>query len=140
MMGPLDVHHHVDGDRLLGEIRRLAKGDAGLLIAVPAGPRLWSAVDEAAGHRRRFDRTALGRLLETHGCERIRTTHYQMLLWPLVFLSRRLAPSRLHGLERRPPAWIGRALGAVNSAEVRLFGARSLPFGSSLVSTAALRP
>lgn len=135
----LDVLEHVDGDLLLAEIRRLAARDARLLIAVPAGPGLWSALDEAAGHRRRFDRAALGRLLAAHGCERVRTTHYQMLLWPLVYLSRRLAPRRLHRLERRPPAWLGRALGAVNAAEVGLFGRRSLPFGSSLVATAALR-
>jgi SAM-dependent methyltransferase len=132
----LDVLEHVDSEIVLEEVRRLAAPAAVLLVAVPALPSLWSELDRAAGHRQRYRRADLAARLAAHGFRLVAATHYQMLLLPLVYLSRRLGGARFAGVERRPPAALGRLLGAVNHLEVACFGARDLPWGSSLIATA----
>ncbi|HSJ97524.1 MAG TPA: class I SAM-dependent methyltransferase, partial [Myxococcota bacterium] len=108
-----------------------------LLLSVPAFPSLWSPLDEAAGHRCRYRRAALERELRAGGWELRHATHYQALLFPLVWLARRLPSRAAVPLERRPPRWLGRALGAVDEVEVRLWANRRLPFGSSLIAVAS---
>jgi len=135
----LDVLEHVDEEAALAEIRRLAAPGAILLVSVPALPALWSDLDRAAGHRRRYRRRELAERLEAHGFALLAATHYQMLLLPLVLLTRRLGRRPLVGLERRPPAALGCLLGAVNRFEVACLGARELPWGSSLIATAERR-
>ncbi len=132
----LDVLEHVDRDRFLSETRRLARPNGWLLLSVPAFPCLWSALDEAAGHRCRYRRSGLEAELSRVGWRLEHWTHYQALLFPLVFASRRFPGHRFHGLERRPPKRTGRLLGAINRLEVRLFARRRLRFGSSLVALA----
>lgn len=132
----LDVLEHVDPEIALAEIRRLTPPGALLLLAVPALPALWSDLDRAAGHRQRYRRRTLEPRLAAHGFRLAATTHYQFLLLPLVYLSRRLGGATLARVERRPPAPIARLLGAINAVEVACFGGRSLPWGSSLVATA----
>lgn len=63
----LDVIEHVDDD--VGAVHELARATrpGGLIVLhVPAFACLWSAWDEALGHRRRYTRAALVRLVE--GC------------------------------------------------------------------------
>lgn len=132
----LDVLEHVAADTLLEEIRRVTLPRATLLLAVPALPALWSALDDAARHRLRYRRRTLEPCLAAHGFSLLSTTYYQMILLPLVFVARRLGGGALARFERRPPAVVGRVLGAINDFEVRSFGRWSLPWGSSLVATA----
>lgn len=136
----LDVLEHVDSRPFLDEARRLGRDDAWLLLSVPAFPCLWSRLDIDAGHRCRYRRDRLAGELQDSGWHLEHVTHYQMLLFPLVFLTRRWPGRRLHRVERRPPRFAGRMLGAVNRFEVRRFAARSLPFGSSLCVLARRRP
>ena len=62
-------------------------------------------------------------------------THFQCLLFPLVFVTRRLGPAALR-IERTPSRLVDRALGLVNRIEVATFSGLRLPFGSSLVAWA----
>ncbi len=139
LVSALDVLEHVTPEAFLGEAARLTRPGGWLLLTVPAGPSLWSALDVAAGHRCRY---TLGRLrseLDAAGWRVCHWTHYQLLLWPLVWASRRFFAARggAEGpIERRPPRALGRLLGAVNSAEVRALGRLRLPAGSSLVALA----
>ena len=59
----LDVIEHVDDDsQLLVNARALARGGV-VIVTVPAWPALWSAHDEALGHRRRYTPSSLA-----HAC------------------------------------------------------------------------
>ena len=130
----LDVLEHVDPDAFLAEAARLVAPGGRLLLSVPALPALWSELDEAAGHRCRYTRSRLAAELGRAGWALEHWTHYQLALLPLVWLTRKSPWRRARTTERHPPRVLGRALGAVNALEVRLFGRRRLPAGSSLVA------
>jgi len=126
----------VEPQDLLGEARRLLRPGGRLLLSVPASPVLWSALDGAAGHRCRYTRRGLEAELQRAGFALEHWTHYQALLFPLLLLARRLPVRGLHRLERRPPGALSAVLGAIHGLEVRLFGGRRLPIGSSLCALA----
>jgi SAM-dependent methyltransferase len=132
----LDVIEHVDPDAFLLEARRLAVPGGTLLLSAPAAPSLWSRMDEMAGHRCRYTPEVMERELKRNRWQPAGFTHYQCLLFPLVWLSRKLGSHRKHVedmLERRPAACLDHLLGGINRLEVRLLDRWSLPFGSSLV-------
>jgi SAM-dependent methyltransferase len=83
----LDVLEHLDDDAAaLAEAARLLRPGGHLLITVPAGPALWSEHDEALGHRRRYRRAGLARLVEGSGLQIERLSHFNtLLLIPAVF-------------------------------------------------------
>ena len=129
----LDVLEHVPPAPLLDEAHRLLRPDGRLLITVPAAPSLWSDLDRSMGHRCRYRAGQLVDELSSSGFTPLHVTHYQFLLFPLLWIARRLPPRRLQRVERHPPRWLGRLLGAVNAAEVHGLGRHRLGWGSSLV-------
>jgi ubiquinone/menaquinone biosynthesis C-methylase UbiE len=133
----LDVLEHVEPDALLREARRVAAPGGAMLLTVPSGRALWSAADVAAGHRCRYGRADLACELERNGWRPFAHTHYQFALLPAMAVSRRLAGGVAGaGIERRPPAWLGRALAALNHLEVAFSRRLTLPWGSSLLMLA----
>lgn len=132
----LDVLEHVEPNEFLAEALRLVKPGGKLLVAVPAFSSLWSAADERAGHRLRYEIEGLRTELQRNGWRLVDYTHYQCFLFPLIYASRVFSRNRPPTLERNPPEWINRALSAINAAEVKLFGGGRLPFGSSLIAWA----
>ena len=133
----LDVLEHVDADAFLAETRRLAGKGAKLLISVPAFSVLWSEVDVRAGHRCRYRWSQLKVELIRNGWQPRGYTHFQFLLFPLVYVSRHLAGVSSRKIERRPPFSLDQLLGMINYLEVTLFDGVSLPFGSSLFAWAS---
>ena len=133
----LDVLEHCEPAELLGEMRRIVRAGGLALVTVPASRCLWSELDEQAGHRCRYDRRQLERELRTHGWTPIFITHYQMLLFPLIYWTRRFRGGRR--LERSPRPWMHHLLLAINSFEVCFSHRISLPYGSSLVAVARKR-
>lgn len=133
LVSALDVLEHVDPARFLAEVARLAAPDGWLLLSVPALPGLWSELDETAGHRCRFRLADLRGRLEAAGWRLAHATHYQFLLLPAVWVSRRLLRRGAQRLEQAPPAPLAWALGAVNRLEVAALRRFRLPWGSSLV-------
>ncbi|MCO4747244.1 MAG: class I SAM-dependent methyltransferase [Proteobacteria bacterium] len=125
-----DVLEHVEPLPFLNEARRVARTGARLLISVPASQWLWGPLDEAAGHRCRYDRPQLEAELRQSGWKPLGHTRYQFLLFPVILASRLMRASKA---ERHPPKRVGTLLGAVNAAEVRLLSGRRLPWGSSLM-------
>lgn len=132
--GCFDVLEHLDDDRgALIELVRVVRPGGGVLIAVPQHPWLWSEVDEAGGHKRRYRRSGLLALLGAAGLEPIRVSSYVFLLLPLLAASRRGPIGRGADETGDPGPRAARALEALLRAEVAAYrrGA-SLPAGGSL--------
>ena len=113
----LDVLEHVEPAPFLGEVARVLRPGGSFVLSVPAFPVLWSRLDEAAGHRCRYTLATLLPELEAAGLRMVRWTHYQLLLFPLVLVSRLLGRRREVAMERRPPPWLDRVLAAINAFE-----------------------
>jgi len=128
-----DVLEHVEGDAMLAQARLVARNGARLLVSVPACKSLWSYADETAGHRCRYDLTSLRPELEKNGWKLLGHTHYQFILFPLIWLSRRLIGKRGRSAERDPSRAVAAVLGGINTMEVALGAGFRLPFGSSLI-------
>jgi SAM-dependent methyltransferase len=102
----LDVLEHVPDDvRALGELRRVARPGAALVVTVPAYEALWSAHDENNLHYRRYRRGRLRRGAAEAGWQLVDDTHFNTLLLVPAAVFRRV--SRNHGgsdLDRTPRA------------------------------------
>jgi SAM-dependent methyltransferase len=135
MAAAFDVIEHVDPDALLSEARRLVRPGGQLLVSAPAFQALWSAMDERAGHRCRYHSALLGLELRRNGWRYDGHTYFQCLLFPLVYVSRRLGGGT-HPVERQPGRLLDRTLGFINRIEVAASSRFRLPFGSSIVAWA----
>ena len=133
----LDVLEHVDDDAMLAEVARVLRRGGRLIATVPAVRALWSVRDEAAGHRRRYDRSTLRALLARHGFRIRELRGFQFVLLPLVLLSRvtRRDSIAARDFEDAPPRWLNRVLLAVNRIELAL-PRWLVPIGSSLALVA----
>lgn len=131
----LDVLEHVDDAATLAELRRVLRPGGLLVLTVPAGPRLWSHRDDAAGHRRRYTRRGLRQVLERAGLSPLELGAYQCALYPAVVASRLLGRRgpRMRDAEERPSAPLNAVLTWINRREAAL-GPGRLPFGSSLAA------
>ena len=132
----LDVLEHVEPRAFLRETARLVRPGGRLLLSVPAFPSLWSPLDEAAGHRCRYRLSTLRRQLAEACWRLVHHTHYQAILFPLVWLVRRLSSPAVRRAERGPSVVVSAPLALVNRLEVKLFGRLRLPWGSSLMAVA----
>ncbi len=64
-----NVLEHIENhEKAAGHMRQLLKPNGKLVILVPAGPAIYSGLDEDLGHFRRYTRDELRRVLETAGC------------------------------------------------------------------------
>ena len=113
-----DVIEHLDDDTAgARELHRVLRPGGLCLIAVPADPALWSAHDEAVGHRRRYTREALSAVVTGAGLVIDDLWSWNVLLRPMVRLHRRKSA----GSDLAPvPAPLNLAFGAVVALERRL--------------------
>ena len=126
----LDVIEHLDDDgAAVGELHRVLAPGSTLLVAVPADPTLWSAHDEAVGHKRRYTRETLSKVVEGAGFAIDDMWSWNVLLKPVVRLKRRSSSDS--DLEHVPLP-LNLALGAVITAEQWVRPLRDRP-GVSLV-------
>ncbi len=134
----LDVLEHVDDVTALAEVRRVLRPRGAVVASVPAGPWLWSYRDEDAGHRRRYTRTGFRQLLAETGFELERLRAYQVLLLPVLTITRLLARRwpMLRDAEDQPSPIVNRVLGRITAAELALGHVVPLPWGSSIVAVA----
>jgi SAM-dependent methyltransferase len=154
VIGMFDVLEHLPDDQhVLRHLRSSLTADGVLLLTVPAHRSLWSYFDEASHHCRRYERDELDETLRSAGYEVEYLTHAMSILFPLIWIGRRL--SRLVARARG-----GRSVSADDLArrELRLFpGLNSLltwllrieamaigrrirlPIGTSLVAVARVR-
>ncbi len=89
-IGLFDVLEHIDDDaRVLKEAYRAVKPGGGILLTVPQHPSLWSAIDDASGHKRRYTHQELTEKVRQAGFEVSFATSFISLLLPIMMLSRR---------------------------------------------------
>lgn len=91
VVGIFDVLEHIDDDLVvLSEIEKSLVSDGGVLITVPQHRWLWSAVDDAACHFRRYSAKELEEKVKAAGFEVLRSTSFVSLLIPFMVVARLL--------------------------------------------------
>ena len=135
LVAALDVLEHTDDAAVVEEVRRVLVPGGVFLISVPAAPGLWSFRDIGAGHRRRYRRSTLLRLLTDCGFDIQRVRYFQSLLFPLFVLSRLIGglSGRTRRLEERPGRLLNRALLALSLFDTKINRILRLPWGSSML-------
>jgi SAM-dependent methyltransferase len=138
----LDVLEHLDDEAAaLAEVFRILRPGGTLVITVPAFQSLWSRHDELHHHKRRYSRRALLQVLGAAGFSCRRITYFNTLLFPLVYLSRRLETLRGDAVAaptdyEKPPRVVARALRRLFELEAYVLPRWNLPVGVSLLGIA----
>lgn len=89
VVAAFDVIEHILEDELvLQNFYRAIKPGGGCVITVPQHQWLWSPVDEAACHQRRYSARDLHAKVEAAGFRIVRSTSFVTLLLPLMLVSR----------------------------------------------------
>ena len=105
-----DFLEHTDSSvNILRATNNILKKDGLLLVTVPAYNWMWSKIDELGHHYRRYDKNTLRIEIEREGFESIYSSYFMTLLFPLVFISRKIIPFlfikkiKLNDLEIKKP-------------------------------------
>ena len=133
----LDIIEHVPDDlQALQELFRTVRPGGSLLVTVPALQMLWSAHDVINGHYRRYTLGELRSRIEAAGYEVITATYFNTLLFPLIFVLRRIwrfRPKSTASDLTQLPRPLNALLTGVFSLEKLLVGRIRLPFGVSVL-------
>ncbi|ABD42793.1 generic methyltransferase [Methanospirillum hungatei JF-1] len=86
-----DVLEHLDDDELaLHRLYQAIKPGGICLITVPAGESLWSAIDQYAGHKRRYHAKGLMKKVSLAGFTPIRLSYFMTIPYPILLIKRML--------------------------------------------------
>ena len=146
LVGAFDVLEHIDADdrAVRGAYQALRPGGL-FLVTVPQHAWLWSTLDDAVHHKRRYDRGDLLGRLRAAGFDVLFCSSFVTALFPAMAASRLL--SRVRRSARSPstqltaevvlPSAANRVCDLVMRAdELALAAGVSLPFGGSLLAVA----
>jgi SAM-dependent methyltransferase len=128
-------HRNVDQDAALAELHRCLKPGGRLVLNLPAYGWLKSTHDARVHNNRRYTASGVAGLLGRHGFAEVRATYWNMLLFPLMVLRRKLlAPARGASDVMLYPAPIERLFRALLRLETMVVAAGlTLPFGGSVL-------
>ncbi len=144
-VGMFDVLEHLRRPAdLLAEVCRVLEPSGILLVTVPAEPALWSGLDDALGHCRRYRRKTLSSELAPFDLEPLVMEYIYACLVPVAAvmralpyrLGRRTSQAKVLANVRRElnvPRAIDQGARLALSLEARLSSVIALPFGLSLV-------
>ena len=144
-IGAYDVLEHIEDDATaLAALHEALRPGGILALTVPQHPRLWSAADDYACHKRRYTRAEMTAKLRAAGFEILRITSFVFFLLPVLLLSRARMPKNLQDFdpltEFRINPLVNRVLEFFLDIEVALIRLGvSLPAGSTLFVVAKRR-
>ena len=143
------IEHLEDDETVLKNFNRSLKTGGIMLLTVPACNSLWSAMDNYAGHKRRYSPEELQKKCVTAGFNVIKISYFMMLLFPVIALSRWCTRFQNSGRLKRDEKMKGKAKAELQlspilnsifyrifSLEIPLITHMNLPIGSSLVCIA----
>jgi 2-polyprenyl-3-methyl-5-hydroxy-6-metoxy-1,4-benzoquinol methylase len=134
----LDVIEHVDQDvDSLKAIRNCLVSGGKAVITVPAYMFLWSPFDEVNEHKRRYTLTELKTKLVQAGFTVEEITYYNTLLFPIVYIVRKLNNAFKRSGESdidMPSKPMNFVLEKIFGIEVFLLKYLNLPFGVSILA------
>lgn len=91
LISMFDSLEHIDNPaNILRTNNNILKNDGLLLVTVPAYKWMWSKLDEIGHHFRRYDKNTLKIEIEREGFECIYLSYFMTLLFPLVFIYRKI--------------------------------------------------
>ena len=137
----LDVLEHIEDDHAaLRVLRDHLQPDGYLVATVPALMSLWSYNDVVCMHKRRYDERELREKTEAAGYRIVKLSYYNALLFPPVYVVRKLKnlcriqsedlPAEIHD------GWFNRLLYRIFSSEKEHLMHGTYPFGVSLIMIA----
>jgi SAM-dependent methyltransferase len=139
----LDVIEHVDDDvRMLEQAARTLRPGGLLFVTVPALRGLWSAYDQAIGHKRRYTRQDLARVSMAAGLRTVDLRYFMCGLLPACWLQRHLLARRsasltqdelVRAVHRIPARPVNALLTGIFTIESLLYPFLRVPIGSSLL-------
>ena len=151
LIGLFDVLEHLPDDvKALKEIRKALKPGGKLILTVPASMKLWSYVDEVAGHYIRYSSDTLKKSLVNAGFIVQKNDPFMSPLFPAMWLVRNLTqvkkklgftgnkdPRTLANEEFRVSSFMNFTMGTILGFEGKLLnmGLR-MPFGTSILAIA----
>lgn len=145
LVGCFDVIEHIDDDEaVLKEVQLALRPGGVLILTVPQHMWLWSPSDNAARHKRRYERRDLMRKLATAGFQALFATSFVSLLLPAMIAARWNDRRRgNYDLDREfgIPSLLNKSFGAVCAFERSLIGmGLTFPAGGSLLLAARRLP
>jgi SAM-dependent methyltransferase len=151
LIGMFDVLEHLPDDvGALAGLRRATRPGGAIALTVPAHMWLWSHVDVAAGHYRRYSPESLAAALRAGGWHVSRVSQFMLPVAPLMLVGRAVAGRRraagetdtdLAGREFDIPAAANAALRLMLGFERPVLRrGRGMPVGSSLLAVAFRDP
>jgi SAM-dependent methyltransferase len=154
LIGMFDVLEHISDERsALRSIHDLLLPDGVFIVMVPAHMSLWSYFDVDADHCRRYSVSHLHRELSAAGFEVEYLTQFFSILYPLMWLTRRIRAHRQFPIDKGEVGksavvsrelhvfpWLNELLSWLLRGEARLLALRrTLPLGTSLSALARKR-
>lgn len=135
-------HAGVDERAALVQFRRVLRDDGFLIVNLPAYRWMMSRHDVAVRNVRRYTRRGVARLLDAAGFRLLFASYWNMLLFPMMVLTRKVLPAGDSGSDvRLYPAPVDVLCRAATRLETALLRARlRLPFGGSVIAVAAKAP
>ncbi|MBV9522825.1 MAG: methyltransferase domain-containing protein [Alphaproteobacteria bacterium] len=131
-------HRNIEERRTLGQFHRCLAAGGLLVLNLPAYDWLLSSHDRAVHNVRRYTRRRLSTMLEAAGFAGIKTSYWNMLLFPLMAARRAFWRGRTASSDvMLYPAPLEAAFRAVMRIEATLLKhGLTLPFGGSILATA----
>jgi len=143
LISMFDFLEHTESPiNILRTTNNILKKDGLLIVTVPAYKWMWSKIDELSHHYRRYNKNTLRIEIEKEGFECIYLSYFMTLLFPLVFIYRKIIQFlffkkiKLNDLElKKPINVLNKFLYHIMNIET-YFIRRNIPFiyGLSIVS------
>lgn len=147
-LGLFDVLEHVENQKsFLKDCHRLLESRGLLFLTVPANMKLWSKIDEISGHKRRYEKEEIIKILSSAGYKVEKVSYFNFFLFfPQLILrryqDRKIAKTKDNFLlflqeGLKPPSFFfNQFFRLVLFFESKLINFISFPLGSSLIIVA----